>query len=308
MRFFCLCMSPAIDVTVRLAAAPRGVGEVIKDVEETESAGGKGVNVARWLAVRGENVAVGGLLGEENARFFERELQERGIADLFVRARGATRRNETIVWPGGSVKLNRAAFPGKDFRHIKAKNILGGALLCDVAILSGGLPKGVPPAFYADCIRWLKERDIKTVLDSSGEALRRGVEAGPDLVKPNAEECEALVGFVPKKAADFVRATEMLRGKCGSVIISDGANGAWFDGKHVAAPKVDALDATAAGDTLLAEYCFRAFAERDADAPRRAVAAGAAACLMPGGEPPGAAAVEGLFLKGSKTTKERKTK
>jgi len=303
MTFFCLCMSPALDATVRLGAAPRGEGEVIKDVEETVAVGGKGLNVARWLAVRGAQVACGGLLGEDNANPFVRELAKYGVADRFIRVEGSTRHNEMLVWPGGSVKLNRVAFPDRDFRRTKTEALLRYAELCDVAIMSGGLPKGVSPTFYADAIRWLKERGVKTVLDASGEAMRLGVEARPDLIKPNAEECEPLVGFVPKTPDDFVRATGALRAKCGGVIISDGANGAWFDGVPVAAPQVRVLDTTAAGDTLLAEYCFRAFAEQDADAARRAVAAGSAACLMPGGEPPSASSVEEMF---SRTTRRMK--
>ena len=63
-QFFCLCMSPALDATVRLPAAPKGEGEIFKDVSEAENVGGKAVNVARWLALRGAKVMCGGLLAE----------------------------------------------------------------------------------------------------------------------------------------------------------------------------------------------------------------------------------------------------
>ena len=112
VKFFCLCMSPALDATVKLPSAPKGEGEIFKDVAEEENVGGKAVNVARWLALRGAEVLCGGLLGEENDRPFAKELAKYGIADCFVRVPGATRRNEMITWPGGSIKLNRAAFPG----------------------------------------------------------------------------------------------------------------------------------------------------------------------------------------------------
>ena len=45
--------------------------------------------------------------------------------------------------------------------------------------LSGSLPPGVPPDFYADVIEIAREAGVLTFLDSSGDALRRGVEAGP---------------------------------------------------------------------------------------------------------------------------------
>ena len=180
-------MSPAIDATVKLPGAPKGEGEIFKDVAEEENVGGKTVNVARWLAMRGASVACGGLLGEDNDRPFAKELAKYGIEDRFVRVPGATRRNEMIVWPGGSVKLNRAAFPG--LGSVTAgttgtidaliDNVLS-RLSCSsqmsrgsaVAILSGSLPPAIPKDFYARAVTAFKERGWTTVLDASGDASR----------------------------------------------------------------------------------------------------------------------------------------
>ena len=293
MTFFCLCMSPALDATVKLPAWPTD-GVIFKDVAEAENVGGKGINVARWLALRGADVSCGGLLGADNAVPFEQELARCGIGDAFLRVPGATRRNEMIVTPGGSFKLNRPAFPGlpTDFDALSVLANLKshkGA----VAILSGSLPPVVPKDFYAAAIRALKADGWTVVLDASGEALRLGVEAGPDLIKPNADECEPLVGFVPRTPDEFCRATEALRAKAAHVIVSDGGAGAWFDGTFVAAPQVEVLDTTSAGDTLLAEYCWRHFGGA-ADAARWAVAAGTAAVTMPGSVPPPSELVEQL--------------
>ena len=144
----------------------------------------------------------------------------------------------------------------------------------------------------------LKARGWTVVLDASGEALRLGVAAGPDLIKPNADECEPLVGFVPKTPDEFRRATESLRAQAAHVIISDGGAGAWFDGVFTPAPAVKVLDTTSAGDTLLAEYCWRAWGCGVLDAPydaaKWAVAAGSAAVTMPGSVPPPIDLVEQL--------------
>ena len=179
-----------------------------------------------------------------------------------------------------------------------------------VAILSGSLPPAIPKDFYARAVAAFKAQGWLTVLDASGEAMRLGLEAGPDLIKPNAEECEPLVGFVPKAPEEFVRATAMLREKAAHVVISDGGAGAWFDGEFVPAPKVEVVDTTAAGDTLLAEFCWRFWGngekgtgnrkqgmgngESGMEAGRWAVAAGSAACTMPGGAPPAQELVEQL--------------
>ena len=185
-RFFCLCASPAIDATVSLPCAPRGNGEIFKDVSDEENVGGKTVNVARWLAIRGADVVCGGLLGEDNDRPFVCEMERYGIADGFLRVPGATRRNEMLVWPGGLVKLNRAAFPGlcadygadlgermlsKLAEGIDPKSSEGTDPSRNVAILSGSLPPAFPKDFYAKAIAFFRSLGMATVLDASGDKI-----------------------------------------------------------------------------------------------------------------------------------------
>ena len=305
--FLCICLSPAIDATVRMDAWPTD-GCVIKNAEDTFAPGGKAVNVARWLARRslaaasgkqanGERreppqhlIACSGLLGEDNAAMFEKELKEYGIEDRFVRIPGSTRVNEMFVTPQGSFKVNRPA--GGKFEGFEKFERFEGF---DVVILSGSLPKGWPVDTYRHLVGAAKKAGAKVVLDASGEALVEGVKAHPDVIKPNAEECEPLIGFVPKTPEDFKRATAALRAFCGYPIVSDGGAGCWFDGEFVAAPKVEVLDTTAAGDTLLAEWSWRRFGGLEGlEVGRWAVAAGSAACTMPGGTPPDIGLVEQL--------------
>lgn len=296
MDYICICMSPALDANVALTRAPKGAGEVFKDAKIVENAGGKAVNVARWLAIRGCRVACLGLLGADNDGLFVRAFAEYGIADRMTRVPGTTRRNEMIVWPDGSFKVNQAAFPDVAFdetaflARLDAAERLGAG---SVVVISGSLPKCCRADFYAKAVAAVKAKGAFVVLDSSGEPMRLALEAHPDLVKPNAEECEALVGFVPESSDDFARATALLRKKAAHVIISDGEKGAWFDGEFVPAPSVRCVDSTAAGDTLLAEYCYQRFSADRTDL-RFAVAAGSAAVEMPGSNPPSPARVAAL--------------
>ena len=326
--YLCVCMSPAIDASASLGRAPKGEGEIFKNVKVVENAGGKTINVARWLAIRGvSRVICTGLLGEDNATLFEKEFAKYGIVDKMMRVKGATRRNEMITFPGGSFKLNQAAFEDVEFDEdrfltglIESKNSL-------VVILSGSLPKCCSDDFYAKAVAAFKAKGAFVVLDASGEAMARALRGGegrtakpvdygrdgvpspsarPDLIKPNDEECEALIGFVPKTPEEFKKATAMLRGELATakgelllgaehVVISAGGAGAWFDGEFFAAPKVEVVDTTAAGDTLLAEYCWQLreaeLANQDM-AARFAVAAGSAVCTMPGSNPPPVELVE----------------
>lgn len=303
MKFVTLCMSPAIDVTIRLEHWPHQ-DEVFKDVEDHESVGGKGINVARWLALRGHEVICGGLLGEENREIFDAELSKYGIQSAFLSVPGMTRRNEMITTPQGNFKLNRKAFP-QCAERITAEAILSHMEQSasdsifqkgTIWILSGSLPPCCEPIFYKDFIQLLKDRSLCVVLDTSGGPLRYGIEARPDLIKPNAEECAELLGFSLHTSADFQKATALLQKSVPSVIISDGAQGAWFNGHHVPSPSVDVLDTTAAGDTLLAEFCSRiSLGEFLQSASKWAVSAGAAATTMPGALPAPFSLVEGLY-------------
>lgn len=327
MRFVCICMSPALDATVRLPAWPVD-GAIAKNVREDVNIGGKAINVARWIGRRLEaegaargTVVCGGLLGRDNARPFEENLAASAVAARFVHVPGETRRNEMFVTPSGSFKVNRVAFPGLvDDAAPTAAQIVETCYGADtgmgpvVAVLSGSLPPCCGDDFYAQATRELRVREAVVVLDASGEPLRQAVmnadaSMRPHVIKPNADECEVLTGFVPRTPDEFRRATEMLQARVPHVIISDGGAGCWFDGMFIPAPKVEVLDTTAAGDTLLAEWCFRTFGaagpivgnglENARAAGVWAVAAGSAACTMPGGDPPSAAFVAELATRDS---------
>ena len=78
----------------------------------------------------------------------------------------------------------------------------------DVVVFAGTLPRGVAEDFYAEAIRELNRRGVRTVLDTEGEPLRLGVEAEPYLVSPNQAEAESLVGQEFTEEQDFVQALD----------------------------------------------------------------------------------------------------
>ena len=305
-----LCLSPAIDTTISLPKFPRP-GDVIKGANETAHVGGKGLNVARWLALRGERVRLAGLLGADNAAPFEEELSQAGIEDALTRVPGAARINIMFTSPCGMFKMNRPAFPGLDAsafpaEHFAEKLLGRTASAPDAFLLSGSLPATFPANFYAQLIALLKQLG-PIVLDTAGKALHHGAEACPALIKPNRAECAELLGFSLQTEADFLRAISRLLMRTPLVILSDGANGCWFaaretDGEahaiyRVDSPLVPVVDTTGAGDTLLAEFCYRYFARHaglTAETMAHAVAAGALATTRPGALPPDPEAVDRL--------------
>jgi 1-phosphofructokinase len=252
-------LNAAIDQT---ASIPNfTAGEVNRVEWEQSDAGGKGVNVASFLADFGHTVAVTGLLGEDNVELFVRLFSEKGLVDRFVRIPGHTRVNVKIVDEARS-QVTDINFPGVSARGHDLEAVL--AALDGLAdqgaqwfILSGSLPAGLPPASYDDLVRRLKARGGRVALDTSGEGLVRAVDAGPDVIKPNIDELAELVGRpLAEEAAIVAAARDLRRRGIDLVAVSMGSRGAILvDGEgavHAAPPQVPVRSTVGAGDAMVA--------------------------------------------------------
>ncbi len=103
----------------------------------------------------------------------------------------------------------------------------------------------------------LKAMGLKVILDTSGEALKHGWNAGPWLIKPNTEELsDALGADISSLASQVAAATRLHAQGVEHVVISQGAEGVnWFSHGptwQALPPKVSVASTVGAGDSLLA--------------------------------------------------------
>jgi len=249
-RILTLTLNPALDLTVRL---PRlEPGEVNRSETVLTHAAGKGVNVAQVLADLGHHVTVGGFLGEDNPQAFEALIASRGFGDAFVRVPGETRSNIKIAEYDGRVTDINAPGPwvGEQAQKVLLKSVEAIGPEFDAVVVAGSLPNGVSPQWFQGLLETLKNLGLKVALDTSGEALRAGLKAGPWLVKPNTEELAEALGH----SADAV--SQLHQQGVEHVVVSDGAAGvSWFSpgrALHATPPKVSVASTVGAGDSLLA--------------------------------------------------------
>ncbi|MGM9332222.1 1-phosphofructokinase family hexose kinase [Streptomyces murinus] len=247
-------LNTALDITYRVRSlrphASHRVSEVI------ERPGGKGVNVGRVLAVLGHEVTVTGFAGGGTGRAVRDGLaRAEGLTDALVPVAGATRRTIAVVdeHSGDTTQLNE---PGPQIAPAewamfldRYAELLSGA---SAVALCGSLPPGVPVGAYAGLIRTARSLGVPVLLDTSGEPLRRGVAARPDIIKPNADELAELTG-----SHDPLRATEAARRRgAHTVVASLGAQGLLAvspEGRWRAAPPVTLHgNPTGAGDSAVA--------------------------------------------------------
>lgn len=281
-------MNPAIDRTIavdRLAFDDRAYILSSKD-----SPGGRGINAARVIhSFGGETLSIFPAGGERGARF-EHYMKDWGFPVATVPIRNDIRLNFTITDRHGlTVKLNESG-PRLDRGELASvegtvESQLGRA---SWLMLCGSLPLGVPSDFYAQLIARATRKGVKTLLDTDGEALSQGVEAGPTIVTPNQQEAERLLNTVLLTRSHSLAAARRIQAMgAEAVVLSLGGRGAmgatasqmW----EATPPRVDAISPIGAGDALAAALTWslekgNAFP----DALRWGVAAGSASAKLPG--------------------------
>lgn len=256
-RILTLTLNPALDLTIPLARLQPGA--VNRSGEMLTHAAGKGVNVAQVLADLGHQVTVGGFLGAANPLAFEALIARRGFVDGFIRVPGETRSNLKIAEQDGRVTDINGPGP---LVSAQAQQALLDLLVRiapghEAVVVAGSLPRGVSPQWFKGLLEQLKALGLKVALDTSGDALRAGLEAGPWLIKPNTEELAEALDCPTDSVARQAQAAERLHAQgVAHVVVSHGADGVnWFSpgtALHATPPKVSVASTVGAGDSLLA--------------------------------------------------------
>lgn len=289
MKVVTVTLNPAIDKTV---IVPNFRPErVVRAKEVYIYPSGKGVNVARVLVRLNVSAVCLGFVGGYFGRFLSDGLTREEIEHDFTIIADETRINLTIRDPKTGMEVHLVE-PGakvseEDWQRFVAtyERHLSNA---DWVALCGSLPPGTPINAYAQLISIANEKGVPCALDTSGEALRKGVEAKPKLVKPNRQELAELVG-------NDVNSNEKLRSAIFKVhelgieivVVSLGKEGAvGSDGKNLwkaKPPPVKVVNTIGSGDALLGGLIFALLKEMPfEEALKFAVATGTANTLVDG--------------------------
>ncbi|MFJ6464002.1 1-phosphofructokinase family hexose kinase [Streptomyces sp. NPDC091387] len=281
-------LNTALDLTYGVTAlVPHSSHRV---TELSERPGGKGINVARVLNALGHDTVVTGFAGGATGSVLRELLAalppgRARLTDALVPVAGDTRRTLAVAdrATGDTTQFNE---PGP---HITAtewaaflrsyEELLTGA---DAVALCGSLPPGIHVGAYAELIRPARAAGVPVLLDTSGEPLRRGIAARPDIVKPNADELAQLTG-----SREPLRATlDARRRGAHAVIASLGPAGMLAvtpDGSWQASPPAPVKgNPTGAGDSAVAGLLSGLVEDLSwPDRLRRAVALSTATVLAP---------------------------
>lgn len=284
-----LTINPAIDRTLsvdRLAFEDRAYVN-----SSRESAGGRGINASCVIhSFGGESTAVFPSGGNSGKRL-EHLLSGFGLRISVVPIRNPIRTNLTVTDKHGlTVNLNEAGPSISKAELARVEQTVVAALdKASWLMVCGSLPPGVPASFYARLIATAKRKNVRTLLDADGPALREGIEAGPTVVTPNQQEAERLLDRTLLTRTTYVEAARTIRAMGPESVVlsvgSRGAIGAFPKGMFEAIPpRIDAISPIGAGDAMAAAYTWsmERHADRPAEALRWGVAAGTASARLPG--------------------------
>lgn len=291
MKIITVTLNPCIDVNYK-TDKPFEAGKLNRVPAPSVSFNGKGINVSRLLLKMGEE-STALIIGDADGNTVS-SLRAEGLNVMSVSASGSLRRNTSIL--DGCGKETQINEPGMTVSDRVLKEFIGlykSELNCDdkkIVALCGSVPPGVDKGIYKKLCTIAKNSGAYVILDCDGEALRLGLEATPDLIKPNKEEFEALTGKTLGGSGEALRidavraALEFCRNEGSAVLCTLGSEGSVFAGPEGSymceARKADIKTFKGAGDSFLAAFIFEHIVcEKDCDMAMMLASAAAARYL-----------------------------
>jgi 6-phosphofructokinase 2 len=256
---YTITLNPALDRTIWIDRIRDDVSNRI--LEERSFAGGKSIDVSRVLKNFGVDNTALGFVGGFAGRELEGRLLNEGIQSEFVRVSGETRTNIIIHEreTGKQLSFNARGPEIKASELMQLVEQLERLACAEIVAIGGSLPAGVSPAIYRKIVALAKRCQAKVVLDVDGEALRQGIMAQPDVIKPNIHELSELVGRELKELDEVAAAAmEINRQGVEMVLVSMGGRGIMLvcEGREYLAvpPEVKVEGTVGAGDSSVAGF------------------------------------------------------
>lgn len=256
-----ITFNPSIDRLYKLEKFE--IGSVQRANFINPTAGGKGLNVAKVLKKLGEDINCIGFLGGFNGEYVKSQLKNIGIENKFTDIKEETRVCLNIIDSNNISTEVLEKGPNVSEEEIQRfENDLEEVLKnTDVLVASGSLASGLPIDYYFKIGKLCNQRNIKFILDSSGESLKLGIKSKPYLIKPNMDELEILSGVKVKSVDDVINVSKsILSAGVENVCISMGKDGMVLVNKDFAykveIPKIDVVNTVGSGDSSIAGFAL----------------------------------------------------
>jgi ribokinase len=246
------------DLVMRCERLPRP-GETVLGEDLRTLPGGKGANQAVAAARLGARVEFVGCVGADafgqNARD---ALQREGVGTTYLRTLAGERTGAAVVLVEHSGQNSIAIAAGANARLSTAQVEAAAGAIQRASLLVCQLESPLPAVAHA--IALAHRHGVPVVLNPApAQALSPALLAQVDTLVPNEGEAAQLLGLAPGSTFDAAQAAQALRSRGPrTVIVTLGGEGVCIaDANGIrrwAAPRVQPLDTTGAGDTFIGAY------------------------------------------------------
>jgi 1-phosphofructokinase family hexose kinase len=282
-------LNPSVDRTVFVNGV--NLNDSNRIIRAETDAGGKGVNVARIVKAMGAKTVALGFVAGGPGQFVRHVLDHEGVAHDFIEVQGETRLNVSIEDGTGKppTTLNeRGPTISEDDWSSFLNRLHNWLPLAEWVEIGGSVPPGLATSVYADLVRIVHKAGKKVCLDADGEAMMAGLSETPNMIKPNREEVQRLLGFTISNLEQALSASKLLLAKGVEFpFVSMGSLGAALaasNGGFLARPpEILAKSTIGSGDSLIGAFLASLLNGRATEeALKWGVAAGAATALSDG--------------------------
>ena len=251
-----LTVNPALDKSTHFKGlVPE---QKIRCDEPRYDAGGGGINVSKAISrLGGSSLAVftsGGPMG----KMLEELVSKESVEFKAIEVKTWTRESFVAVDDNTNSQY-RFGFTGGKISEEESKRILETIANFDLKFLvaSGSLNEGLSIDFYQKIAEIAKKSNAKLIVDTSGESLKKALEIGVYMIKPNVGELAKLIGVERLELEEVNEAAKQIIAKGGAeiVVVSLGPQGAVLVTKDsyefVPAPNVAKKSTVGAGDSMV---------------------------------------------------------
>ena len=284
---YTITFNPALDYIVKMDEF--NLGNVNRSNNEFVYAGGKGINVSivlNNLGVKSKALGfIAGFTGDE----IERRVREFGCDTEFIKLKeGMSRINVKIKADveseinGGGPDISSEAL---EKLYAKLDTLTTG----DILVLAGSIPKTMPTDIYERIMERLQEKDVKFIVDTTGESLLKELKYNPFLIKPNHHELGELFGVKLNSKEEVIEYAKKLKDMgAQNVIISMAGDGAVLIDSNGGVttsnvPKGVVKNSVGAGDSMVAGFIAGYLnSEKIEDGFKLGVATGSASAFSEG--------------------------
>jgi 6-phosphofructokinase 2 len=251
-----LTVNPALDKSTHFKGLV--AEQKIRCAEPRFDAGGGGINVSKAISrLGGDSLAVftsGGPLG----KMLEELVAKENIAFQAIPIQTWTRESFVAVDENTNSQY-RFGFTGGEITADEEKAVLNtlSNSKSKFLVASGSLNEGLATDFYQKVAEIAKASNSKLIVDTSGEALKKVLETGAYLIKPNVGELAKLIGVERLEMEEVNEAAKKIIAQGGAeiVVVSLGPQGAVLvtkdDYEYVPAPNVAKKSTVGAGDSMV---------------------------------------------------------